>query len=66
MKDASLAGFDGFHSNANDYYDTKYAFVGNEEYNVATNELTSKGIKALSKEIRIHFITESLYDSDRD
>lgn len=56
-----LAGFDGFMENGNDYYDSKYAFAGNGEYKVNSNKTTMAGLKELSKSIRIHFLTDSLY-----
>lgn len=58
----TLAGFDGFRSEVSDYYDSKYAFGGNEEYNVSSNETTAKGIKHLLNYIAIDFLTKSIYE----
>ena len=57
-----LAGFDGFTPEATDYYDSKYAFAGNTEYIVSTNETTAQGISKLIKNIDIRFLTKSLYE----
>lgn len=57
-----LAGFDGFKTGTNDYYDSKYAFAGNGEYKVSSNEITTKGIRNLSGLINIEFLTKSLYE----
>ena len=58
----TLAGFDGFRTGISDYYDSKYAFAGNGEYYISTNESTAAGIKKLSSEIDIRFLTSSLYE----
>lgn len=63
VDNVTLAGFDGFKSEVNDYYDSKYAFGGNEEYNVSSNETTANGIKHLSDHIEINFLTRSLYEN---
>ena len=63
VKKIILAGFDGFKPGESDYFDSKYAFAGNEEYTVSTNEITAKGIRNLSEGIRIDFLTKSLYES---
>lgn len=61
IKDIVLAGFDGFRANSENYSDKSYSFYGNEDYKVHNNKIISKSIKELSKEIRIEFITETLY-----
>ena len=58
-----LAGFDGFRAEGNDYYDVKYTFSGNREYKASSNEITAKGLAKLSRNMRIEFLTESLYES---
>lgn len=63
IQNVTLAGFDGFKANSNDYYDYKYAFAGNEKYIVDSNESTKEVLKNFTKEIEINFLTESLYDS---
>ncbi len=62
MKEVYLAGFDGFRAKENDYYDARYAFAGNDEYNLSSNETTALGLKQLSQKVDIHFLTESLYE----
>ena len=59
----SMAGFDGFTFGDKDYYDSKYAFAGNDNYSVSSNETTSMGIRNLSDAIKIEFLTESLYET---
>ncbi len=58
-----LAGFDGFTSGTTDYYDSKYAFAGNNEYSISSNEVTAEGIRNLSDGIDIQFLTNSIYES---
>lgn len=57
----ALAGFDGFTHNAIDYYDISYSFSGNEQYRIKDNEKTIDGLIALASEMKIEFLTESLY-----
>lgn len=57
-----LAGLDGFTSDGDDYYDSKYAFAGNGEYCLSMNNTTRAGLKNLSEYVEIEFITESLYE----
>ena len=59
----TLVGFDGFTSGKADYYDSKYAFAGNNDYSVSSNEVTAEGIKKLAERIEIKFLTKSLYES---
>lgn len=63
VRKAVLAGFDGFSSDSEDYFDSKYAFAGNASYSRSTNEITAMGISKLSEEIVIKFLTPSLYDT---
>lgn len=61
-QNVTLAGFDGFKANVNDYYDYKFAFAGNEKYVIDSNESTKSVLKDFEKKIKIDFLTESLYD----
>ena len=63
VKSAVLAGFDGFRSDTEDYFDSKYAFAGNDSYSRSTNETTAAGISKLSEEMNITFLTHSLYEN---
>ena len=56
-----LAGFDGFKAGVEDYYNSKYAFAGNFEYNIASNKTVIDGLKELSQEVELCFLTDSLY-----
>lgn len=62
ITDVYLAGFDGFTVDADDYFDSKYVFAGNDGYNVATNENIMAGLQTLSDKVSIHFLTDSLYE----
>lgn len=55
IKDFNLAGFDGFGTDEKDYYDSKYAFVGNTKYKINTNNTTIAGLKTLSIKTGIIF-----------
>lgn len=61
VKEAALAGFDGYSASGENYFDMKYEFGGNDEYYIKSNEVTINGLRELSKLITIRFITESLY-----
>ena len=61
VRQVSLAGFDGFRAGENDYYSSKYAFAGNRDYKVSSNETTIAGLRKLSEAIKISFVTDSLY-----
>ena len=61
-KSVILAGFDGFSAGTTDYYDSKYAFAGNNDYSISSNEVTAEGLKRLSEGIDIKFLTKSLYE----
>ena len=63
VKKAVLAGFDGFRSDTDDYFDSKYAFAGNASYSRSTNEITAAGISKLAEEMEIEFLTHSLYEN---
>ncbi len=58
-----LAGFDGFRSDDKDYCDSKYVFAGNGKYNIHSNETTIEGLRQLSENIDIQFLTSSLYEA---
>ena len=62
IENVTLAGFDGFRTGLNDYYDSKYAFAGNDEYNISSNETTTQGMRNLSGDIKILFLTKSIYE----
>lgn len=61
VKDVSLAGFDGYKPNAQNYSVSTLNFAGNEEYKVKSNEVIANALKKLGNEINIKFITETLY-----
>lgn len=61
VKNATLAGFDGFMAKDTDYYDISYSFTGNSEYLIKMNEEVKKGLDFLSKRININFLTKSYY-----
>lgn len=63
IEDVYLAGFDGFTTGADDYFDSKYNFAGNDGYNIASNETIMTGLQVLSERINIHFLTNSLYEN---
>lgn len=62
VKEAYLAGFDGFRNDKSDYFDPNYSFVGNEKYNIEKNSVVVAGLKKLSNTINLHFLTHSLYE----
>lgn len=55
-----LAGFDGFDNSPNDYYDRDYELSSTKDESY--NERMSDDLSIINKSIRLHFITESLYD----
>ena len=57
-----LAGFDGFSIEKENYYDSKYSFVRNDDQYMLSNETTMQGLRELSKRIEIKFLTDSLYE----
>lgn len=57
-----LAGFDGFSTTEKNYYDDKYSFAENNDYNITSNETIINGLKKLHNLIEVKFITESLYE----
>lgn len=61
VRKVSLAGFDGYKENAQNYSDPSYNFVGNEEYKIGNNTIIAKSLRKLGEEINIEFITETLY-----
>lgn len=60
VKKVTLAGFDGF-SNEADYYDVSYSFAGNESYKLQNNEKVINGLKMIKVDMKLEFLTESLY-----
>ena len=61
VQEVALAGFDGYSSSGENYFDVKYEFGGNDEYYFRSNEITINGLRELAKLIKIGFITQSLY-----
>lgn len=61
VKKVSLAGFDGYKENAQNYSDPSYNFAGNEEYMIGNNAIIAGALRKLGEEINIEFITETLY-----
>lgn len=61
VAEVELAGFDGFSSVSENYYESEYSFAGNDDYIEENNNLTLAGISKLSKYIKINFLTDSLY-----
>lgn len=55
-----LAGFDGFTNTPNDYYDRDYELSSTKDESY--NDLLSDDLSKINQSIRLHFITESLYD----
>lgn len=62
VRQVSLAGFDGFQANEQNYFVQEYSFTGNETYALENNRTTIEGIRELSKKIKITFITKSMYE----
>ena len=60
VKSVSLAGFDGFDSNRENYYNLSHCYVWEDNSN--TNDFVSNILKILSDSIKINFITPTLYD----
>ena len=60
VKSVALAGFDGFDCNNENYYDVSYCYVWEDNRN--TNDFISKMLKTISSEIKIEFITPTLYN----
>lgn len=61
VKEVALAGFDGYKPNTQNYSDSSLNFAGNEDYKVKSNEVITSALKKLSDEIKLEFITETLY-----
>ena len=58
----SLAGFDGFQANEQNYFEQEYSFSGTECYALENNKITIAGLNELSKKIQISFVTKSIYE----
>ena len=64
IKNISLAGFDGYMPDKNDYYDEYISFSMDNKDKILFNEALAKQIKTISKHININFLTESVYSKD--
>lgn len=62
VQQVSLAGFDGFQVNEQNYFEQEYSFTGNEDYALENNRTTIEGLRQLSKKIEMTFITKSMYE----
>ena len=62
VKEVSLAGFDGFSSLIENYYESELSFAGNENYIENNNDIIRSGLHELSKQIKLNFLTASLYE----
>ena len=63
IEEVALAGFDGYSSYEENYFNIamEYAFV--KDYADKLNDYTKRALKAMEGKIKIHFVTESRYDS---
>lgn len=61
VKKVSLAGFDGYKENVQNYTDPSYNFAGNEEYKISNNAIIAESLRKIGEELTIEFITETLY-----
>lgn len=61
IKEVFLTGFDGFTPTNSNYYEPAFSFAENDEHNSQTNNNIISGLQELSKEIKIDFLTDSLY-----
>lgn len=61
VKEVSLAGFDGFKSDEQDYYDSHLNFGGNSKYLRNSNAVLRDKLARIGARIKISFITKSLY-----
>ena len=62
VKEVFLAGFDGFSTEKENYFDSKYSFGSTDEQYLLSNETTMQGLSELSKRIDIVFLTKSIYE----
>lgn len=63
IKNVTLAGFDGFDENSNNYYASKYlSYNTNIDYK-KQNLLISQKVKEFNKIIKIDFLTKSFYNT---
>ena len=58
MDQVSVAGFDGFERKKNNYVDTYYKTT---EKGLLANEKIASAVSELKKEIKIEFLTPSLF-----
>lgn len=63
IEEVALAGFDGYSSYEENYFNIamEYAFV--KDYADKLNDYTKRALKAMEGKIKIHFVTESRYNS---
>ena len=64
VKEVNIAGFDGFSPTNENYYEFGLSFAGNEKYVEENNDIIRSGLHELSKQIKINFLTASLYEED--
>lgn len=60
VRSVNLAGFDGFDSSRENYYNVSHSYVW--EDNTNTNSFMSEMLKKLKSDIGIEFLTPTLYD----
>ena len=63
IKEVALAGFDGYKSNEQNYYSESLEFAGNDDYKIKNNKVMAQALKQLNNQIKIEFITPSLYEA---
>ena len=67
VKDLTLAGFDGFKDKPEEnYVDVNFDFSKDFEYLSSVNKSMTVMISDFSKEMNITFLTDSLYDGEKD
>ena len=67
VKDITLAGFDGFRNNPEEnYVDSNFDFSKDYDYLTSVNKSMSVLISDYRKEVKVTFLTESLYDGEND
>lgn len=57
----TLAGFDGYKENIQNYLEPAYNLAGNEKYKISNNAAIATALKKMQDEIEIIFLTETLY-----
>jgi len=67
VRDITLAGFDGFRNNPEEnYVDPNFDFSKDYDYLTSVNNSMSVLISDYRKEVKVTFLTESLYDGEND